>query len=187
MTENEIILRAQAGNRDAFHLLYEEHREKVFGLAYRYTRSVEDSEDILQETFIKAFKGLKTYQTGGEGSFSAWIVKIGFHCAVENLRRKKRSRDFDHIPLAELFEEPAAGDPDPDRTVAAIRACEWVEAAQERLSARQRVVFDLRYRQHLAIKEIADQLNCGESSVKSQLSRAVIKLRKQLEPAWGKL
>lgn len=187
MTENEIILRAQEGNRDAFHLLYEEHREKIFQLAYRYTRSVEDSEDVLQETFIKAFKGLKTYQTGGEGSFAAWIATIGFHCAIENLRGKKRRKDFDHVSLADLFEEPAAGDPDPDRAVAATRTLEWVEAAQERLSARQRVVFDLRFRRHLAIKEIADRLNCGESSVKSQLSRAVVKLRKQLEPAWGKL
>ena len=187
MTENATILQAKEGNRDAFRRLYEEHREKIFRMAYRYTRSAQDSEDVLQETFIKAFKGLKAFDSGAEANFSAWISKIGLHCAIEHLRRTKRRMGGDHVSLSDLPQDPAAGDPEPDRALAAARTLDWVQEAQRRLPPRQQVVFDLRYRQHLAIKEIAVRMDCGESNVKTQLSRAVEKLRKQLEPAWGKL
>jgi RNA polymerase sigma-70 factor (ECF subfamily) len=186
MTEIATILQAREGNRDAFRSLYEEHREKIFRLAYRYTRSAEDAEDVLQETFIKAFKGLNSFDPDQESNFSAWISKIGLHCALDHLRRSKKRKGADHVSLSDLPQDPAASDPEPDRTVAAARAWEWVREAQHRLPPRQQVIFDLRYRQHLDIKEIAAQMDCGESNVKTQLSRAVDKLRKQLEPAWGK-
>ncbi len=187
MTEYATVLQAKEGNRDAFHLLYVENREMILRLAFRYTRSVEDSEDVLQETFIKAFKGLKSYKPGPGASFGSWISTIGIHCAIEHLRRMKSRRSGDHISLNDLSMEPAAGDPEPDRTVETVRAMGCVQAAQRSLSLRQQIIFDLRYRQHLDIKDIAARLDCGESNVKTQLSRAVDKLRKQLEPAWGKL
>jgi RNA polymerase sigma-70 factor (ECF subfamily) len=187
MTENATILQAKEGNKDAFRSLYAEHREKIYRLAYRYTRSAEDSEDVMQETFIKAFKGMKSFDPSTDANFSAWILKIGIHCAIEHLRRMKRRKGGDHISLNDLPHELAAGDPEPDRAVAAARTLDWIQAAQRRLPPRQQVIFDLRYGQHLDIKEIAARMDCGESNVKTQLSRAVAKLRKQLEPAWGKL
>jgi len=186
MTEKAIILQAREGNRDAFRSLYEEHREMIFRLAYRYTRSAEDSEDVLQETFIKAFNGLKAFDPGAETNFPAWIAKIGTHCALDHLRWTKRRKDSDHVSLTDLFQEPMAADPEPDEAVAASQTRDWIHAAQRRLPPRQQIAFDLRYGQHLAIKEIAARLDCSESNIKTQLSRAVGKLRKQLEPAWGK-
>ena len=61
-----------------------------------------------------------------------------------------------------------------------------VRTAQDSLPPRQRIIFDLRFRDHLNIKEIAVRMDCGESNVKTQLARAVGKLRKKFEPAWGK-
>lgn len=186
MNENATILQAKEGNKDAFRRLYEEHRERIFRLAYRYTRSAQDAEDVMQETFIKAFKGISSFDPGADANFPAWISKIGVHCAIEHLRRTKSRKGGDHISLSDLPHELEAGDPEPDRAVAAVRAWESIQAAQRRLPPRQRVIFDMRYREHLDIKEIAARMDCGESNVKTQLSRAVVKLRKQLEPAWGK-
>jgi RNA polymerase sigma-70 factor (ECF subfamily) len=186
MTESDAILGAQEGSRDAFRWLYESYREKIFSLAYHYTRSTEDAEDVLQETFIRAFKGLKTFESGPESRFGAWISTIGLRCVFMHLRRTKRRKSSDHVSLTDLVREPAAEDPEPDRAVAAARTLKWIQAAQRDLPPRQQVAFDLRYRQHLAIKEIAARMNCGESNIKTQLSRAVEKLRKQLDPLWGK-
>ena len=187
MTENATIFQAQGGDRDAFRRLYEEHRERIYRMAYRYTRSAEDAEDVMQETFIKAFKGISSFDSGANANFPAWIFKIGIHCAIEHLRRMKRRKGADHVSLNDLPVELAAGDPEPDRAVAAARTFDSIAAAQKALPPRQQIIFDLRYRQHLDIKEIAARMDCGESNVKTQLSRAVEKLRKQLEPAWGKL
>jgi RNA polymerase sigma-70 factor (ECF subfamily) len=187
VTENEIIRQAQSGNRDAFRLLYEGHREKIFRLAYRYTRSTEDAEDVLQETFIRAFKGLSSYNAHSEASnFSAWIGTIGMHCAVAQLRRMKSQKRRGAVSLEELSREPEASDPPPENRVSASRALALVRTAQDSLPPRQRIIFDLRYGEHLNIKEIAARMDCGESNVKTQLSRAVGKLRKIFEPIWGK-
>jgi len=185
MTENAIVRLAQEGNRDAFRRLYEEHRERIFRLAFRYTRSEEDAEDVLQETFIRAFKGLHSYAAEGDSNFTAWITTIGLHCAVAHLRRMKSRKKQDEVSLNDLTREPASADPDPERAAAAAQALALVRKARERLSPRQRIIFDLRYNEHLDIKEIAARMDCGESNVKTQLSRAVDKLRKQFEPAWG--
>jgi len=186
MTEDQIIQQAREGSRDAFRLLYQEHRERIFRLAYSATRSAEDAEDVMQETFIKAFKGLRSFSPGPGSSFAAWLTTIGLHCAIGHLRRAKARRGGDHVSLGDLPQAPAAGSPAPDRTAAAARAWEAGREAEAALSPVQHVVFDLRYRQHLDIKEIAARLDRGESSVKTQLARAVAKLRRRLEPDWGK-
>jgi RNA polymerase sigma-70 factor (ECF subfamily) len=62
MTDETILLRAREGHEDAFRQIYDNHREPIYRLAYRYTRSQEDAEDMMQETFIKAFKAIKTFK-----------------------------------------------------------------------------------------------------------------------------
>jgi len=185
MTEALTILLAKEGNKDAFRQLYDEHRERVYRLAFRYTRSAQDSEDIMQETFIKAFRSLKTFDFGANSSFSTWLSKICIHSAIECLRKIKRRRGENFISLSDLPQDPQSPDPAPERTVAASRTVAWLHGAVHQLSPRQQVAFDLRYRQHLDIKEIAAQMGCSQSNIKTQLARSVDKLRKQLKPIWG--
>ncbi len=187
MTENAIVRQAREGSREAFRSLYESHRERIFRLAYKYTRSSEDAEDILQETFIRAFRSLDSYDAEAvDSSFAAWIGTIGLHCAVAHLRRMQSRKRWGTVSLNDLAREPEAADPAPERAASASRALALVQSAREGLPPRQRIIFDLRYGQHLDIKEIAARMDCGESNVKTQLARAVGKLRKQFEPAWGK-
>lgn len=187
MTEEMTVLLAKEGHRDAFRELFDRNREIVYRLAFRYVRSPQDAEDVMQETFIKAFKGIHRFDFKVGAGFSAWLGTICVHCAIEHLRRNKRRMEDARISLADLASEPASSNPSPERIAIARRTMSNVLEAYRRLSPGQQVIFDLRYRRHLDIKEIAAQMDCSPSNVKTQLSRSVAKLRKHLETVWGEL
>jgi RNA polymerase sigma-70 factor (ECF subfamily) len=84
------VLLAKEGNESAFRELYENNYETIYRLAYRYSRSPEDAEDIMQDTFIKAFKSIKKFDFSISSNFSAWIYQIGLNCSLDYLRKRKR-------------------------------------------------------------------------------------------------
>ncbi|MDH4197377.1 MAG: sigma-70 family RNA polymerase sigma factor [Candidatus Aminicenantes bacterium] len=186
MPDDVTVVLAKEGNRDAFHRLYEEHRERVFRTAYRYSGRREDAEDIMQETFIKAFSRLRTFDFRVSPNFSSWLLSICINTALDSLRRRERRRDAKHVSLADLPAEIPAGDPGPEETAAHRLAVERVRETLRILSPQQRAMFDMRYTEHMDIKDIAGDLGCSESNVKTQLFRALGKLRKTLDPEWGK-
>jgi RNA polymerase sigma-70 factor, ECF subfamily len=185
MTEETNILLAKEGHRSAFHSLYEAHRLKVYRIAYRYTRSQPDAEDILQETFIRAFKGINSFDFSQGAGFEGWVCRICVNCAIEFFRRNKRRKKDKSISLNDLTSDPQANSDSPETTVQIRQTFQKIRDSLSILSPRQRVIFDLRYSQNYNIREIADVLHCSESSIKTQLSRSVSKLRKKLEPLWG--
>jgi RNA polymerase sigma-70 factor (ECF subfamily) len=187
MTDETTVLLAKEGQREAFRTLYDRNREYIFRLAIRYVRSHQDAEDVMQETFIKAFKGIGRFDFRVGSSFAAWLGTICVHCAIEHLRRSRRRSDETQMSLSDLPQEPASTDPSPERAAIARRSLSDVERAYRQLSPSQQVIFDLRHRQHLDIKEIAVRMDCSESNIKTQLGRSVAKLRKFLEPLWGEL
>ena len=187
MTDEATIHLAKEGQPEAFRTLYDRNRESVYGLAFRYVRSPQDAEDVMQETFIKAFKGIRRFDFKAGSSFAAWLGTICVHCAIEHFRRSRRRSAEVQMSLSDLPQEPASADPSPERAVLARRSLSDVERTYRRLSPSQQVIFDLRHRQHLDIKEIAARMDCSESNVKTQLGRSVAKLRKFLEPRWGEL
>ena len=179
-----IILLAQEGNERAFRKLYEDNYEMIYRLAYRYSKSRQDAEDILQETFIKAFKEIHRFDLGVSTHFSAWIYRIGIHCSLDYLRKRKR-RKIDQIDsLSHLHAEPEDRGPSPEQEAIANQTISRVKGALHVLSPKQRVIFDLRHFQHRALEDISDRLQCSPSTVKKQLQRAILKLRHQLEPLW---
>jgi RNA polymerase sigma-70 factor (ECF subfamily) len=179
-----IILLAKEGNERAFRQLYEDNYEMIYRLAYRYSRSPQDAEDIMQETFIKAFREIDKFDLGVSTRFSAWIYRIGMRCSLDYLRKRK-SRRADRVEsLTHTYAEPEAQDPSPEQSAIANQTIARVRNALHLLSPKQRVIFDLRHFQHRALDEISDRLQCSPSTVKKQLQRAVLKLRRQLEPLW---
>lgn len=185
-TNNELaILLAKEGQEIAFRELYENNYEMVYRLAYRYSRSQQDAEDIMQETFIKAFKNIKRFDFNISTNFSSWIYQIGLHCAFDHLRRIKKRKIGQTQSLSDLPSEPEARDSSPEKSAIESQTLAQVKGALHMLSPKQRIIFDLRHLQHMAIKEIAGHVECSESTVKKHLQRAVSKLREQLEPLWG--
>jgi RNA polymerase sigma-70 factor (ECF subfamily) len=179
-----VILLAKEGNERAIRQLYEDNYEMIYRLAYRYSRSQQDAEDIMQETFIKAFKEIRKFDLGVSTHFSAWIYRIGIRCSLDYLRKRKRRKVDQVDSLTHLHTEPEAPGPSPEQSAIANQTISRVKNALHLLSPKQRVIFDLRHFQHRAPEEISDRLQCSPSTVKKQLQRAVLKLRHQLEPLW---
>jgi len=180
-----VILLAKEGTESAFRELYENNYAMIFRLAYRYTKSQQDAEDIMQETFIKAFKGIKSFDFNISANFSAWIYQVGLHCTLDYMRKSKRRKISQTESLSDFPVEPEAQGSSPEKSAIASQTIAQVKNALHTLSPKQRVIFDLRHLQHMAIKEIAEHLQCSQSTVKKQLQRAVSRLRHHLEPLWG--
>jgi RNA polymerase sigma-70 factor (ECF subfamily) len=179
-----VILLAKEGDESAFRELYENNYDMIYRLAYHYSKSQQDAEDIMQETFIKAFKGIKKFDFNISSNFSAWIYQIGLHCSIDHLRKRKKRKIYQTDSLTDIRSEPEAQDLSPEKTAIANQTIFQVKNALEILSPRQRLIFDLRHLQHRTLKEISDRLHCNKSTVLKHLQRAVSKLRNQLEPLW---
>lgn len=179
-----LILLAKKGDESAFRELYETHYERIYRLAFRYVKSQPDAEDILQETFIKAFKAIPKFNFDISTNFSAWIYQICVNCSFDYHRKRKKRKSDQTASLSEIYWEPEAQDDSPEKMAITNQAVQQVKNAMDILSPKQRIIFDLRHLQHKALKEISDRLQVSPSTVKKQLERAVAKLRIQLEPLW---
>jgi RNA polymerase sigma-70 factor (ECF subfamily) len=179
-----LILMAKQGDESAFRGLYESHYEMIYRLAYKYVKSQPDAEDILQETFIKAFKAIQKFDFNISSNFSAWIYQICVRCSYDFHRKRKKIKSDQTSSLSEMYTEPEAQNSSPENAAISSQTMQQVKDAMSVLSPKQRIIFDLRHLQHRALKEIADKLQISPSTVKKQLERSVAKLRIQLEPLW---
>lgn len=184
MREDNAVTLAKAGSEDGFRHLYEMHREIIYRLAYRYVGSSGDAEDLMQETFVKAFRNIKSFRYERTASFSAWLCRICINSVIGHLRKQKSRRIDRTVPLDEIDPEPSSKRPSPEKAAQTGQLLSLIRSAAENLSPRQRIIFDLRYSKHLEIAEIAEIIGASESSVKTHLSRSLANLRKELGPLW---
>ncbi|HEY3173822.1 MAG TPA: sigma-70 family RNA polymerase sigma factor [Thermoanaerobaculia bacterium] len=179
------VLPAEGSDTDSFRALVEEHSRMVFRVAYRMTGNVEDAEDVVQETFLKAHRSYEGFDA--RARFGTWIYRIAVNCAIDLLRRRsrrvvsRRSGDEEVDPIEVI---PSA-DPLPDRTAFAGQIGRNVASALSRLSERERAAFVLRHLEGMPIDGIADVLKIGPNAVKQTVFRAVQKLRRELAPMIG--
>ena len=184
MNTEAVLPQARANDEAVFKVIYDHHFSPVFRLALRYTSSVEDAEDIAQETFAKAFRHLGKVWSGDARSLGPWLRTICVHSSISHLRRAKRRDRGLLIPLDELMGEPASREASPEDRLYVTQAWARLDKAVAKLSLRQRAIFDLRFRQHKDLKEIAELLGCSESNVKTHVIRMLAKLRRRLAPLW---
>ena len=186
MPDDITVALAREGDRDALRRLYEGHREQVYRTAYRYCRSVQDAEDVMQETFLRAFSRIRTFDFRASAGFSSWLVSICINSAIDHLRRRERRNDRKYASLSALRQDVPSHNPSPEDAEIRRQAFEKIRDNLRILSPQQRVVFDMRYDRHMDIKDIAACLECSESNVKTQIFRSLKRLRKTLEPIWRK-
>jgi RNA polymerase sigma-70 factor (ECF subfamily) len=177
------VARARAGDREAFRVLVEKHSRNVFQLALRMTRSEEDAEDVVQETFLKAYRNLHRF--AGRSEFSTWIHSIAANCALD-LLRTRGPRELRMRPLeAEVLDAAAAGDAGPERAYFGGEVGHQVAQALDRLSVMERSAFVLRHFEGRTIAEIGWTLGVKSGAAKNCVFRAVAKLRRDLGPLVG--
>jgi RNA polymerase sigma-70 factor (ECF subfamily) len=176
----ETVQLAKEGNRNAMKILYNSHRKQILFLAYKYVRNLEDAEEILQDTFTKAYIALKKNKLKENNHFSSWLYRIGINVSLDLLRKQKKQ-------ITEPAEEKHLQQPDvspatPEQESLRLEMKQKIDQAICKLAPKQRMIFTLKHFQHLKIREIASHLQCSEGNVKKQLFRAVNTLKRELKP-----
>jgi len=182
--------------RSSFNILIERHARSVYFFVFRLVGNKEDSEDISQETFIKAWQKLSKFDT--EKSFKTWLFSIAKNTAVDKLRKKK-SISFSSLNISNnLDSDVSSGGSNtgtiadfesnimdtedlPDEIFAKKEAEENLRKALEKLSESQRLLIYLHVNEELTFEEIAEITENPMNTVKSQYRRAIIKLKTLLK------
>lgn len=178
-----VLAKARLGDSEAFRALVERHSRAAFRLAFRITRNEQDAEDVVQESFLKAYRHLGRFESRAD--FGTWLYRIVANCSIEHVRSGANRRDRRPEPLADLTTLPASQLPGPDRMAESAQIERRVAAALDDLSPLERAAFTLRHFEGRTIDEISGTLRLGTSAAKHAVFRAVKKLRVALKPLHG--
>ncbi len=185
MDSNELglVTKARAGDSDAFRVLVERHSRPLFRLAYRMTGNQQDAEDVVQDSFLRAYKQLARFDE--RASFGTWLYRIAVNCSLDLVRSRKRRNELT-TPGDSDMDDPVlslpAHDPTPDRIAMSGEVRDRVAEAMTELSASERTAFVLRHFEGMRIEDVSRVLGCQPGAAKHSVFRAVQKLRRALEP-----
>jgi RNA polymerase sigma-70 factor, ECF subfamily len=178
--ERAWIHRALQGDQSAFGQLVRAYERPVYNLAYRMLGNAEEAEDAAQETFLRAYTRLATYQP--ERKFVNWLLSIASHYCIDRLRRHARTPQIsldDTLPPLYL----ASDEERPDQAVDRKQEQERVRRVLETLPPDYRAAVVLRYWYEMSYEEIATTTGSTESAIKSRLHRARQMMAEQLHVA----
>ena len=178
MDEAQAIQRSQNGESDPFRFLVERYGKVLYGTAYLMTDDKGLAEDMVQETFLLAWRSLRSFRTGA--SFKPWVVRILVNRIMAE-RRKKSVPQTKAVQAAAALPDPST----PEQDALTREEQRRVRRAIDTLSQEARDAILLRYYSELTVPEIARALGWREGTVKSRLHRALSRLRELLrdEPA----
>ena len=183
LDEDVLVTQAREGDTQAFTTLVRRYEGKIFRLAMHVTQNREDAEDVLQETFMKAYEHLDQFK--GDSKFYTWIVRIAVNQALMKLRRRRTDKTVsmdEQIDTGEdtVVREIAAWDENPEQRFSRDEIGKIMDGAIESLDPIYRSVFVLRDVEDLSTEETADALGLSIPAVKSRLLRARLQLRERL-------
>ena len=178
-TDEQLVRKSQQDDERAFGELVSRYESKVYSLALKMVRNPEDAEDVLQDTFLRAYRGIKSFK--GNSTFSTWIYRITANSALMRLR--KRQLPTVSIDDADEREAPiniADWAPGPVEQMLNQETQAAMTEAIEALPPEFRQVFVLRDIEELSNAEVAEILDLSVAAVKSRLHRARLKVRNRL-------
>jgi RNA polymerase sigma-70 factor, ECF subfamily len=188
--EEDLVAAAKDGDEGAFETLFNRHQRRIVALAFRYTRVREDAEDILQQTFQKAFVHLQKFK--GKSSLSTWLTRIAINQALMLLRSRRGLRevliddsngDEEATPTREL----ADANPDPEASYLQKEKTQILSVAMRQLRPRMRKAIELRELGELSSRDTAAHLGVSIGTVKARVFHArrklAIALRRHTRPA----
>lgn len=171
--EKDWLILAQNGDSDAFANLVDAYQVAVYNLCFRMLGDPYEAEDAAQETFLRAYNAMKTYDS--KRSFSTWILSIGAHYCIDQLRRKRLNiTHIEDTPYLEL-RDPGPG---PEISLSDSEQQKRIRSLLDVLGDTDRAVVIMFYWYEFSYEEIANALNLSLSAVKSRLHRARIQLAK---------
>lgn len=185
ISDEAAVRGVRSGDKDAFRPLVERYSHMIFVLAYRMTSSESDAEEIVQETFLRAYRALPGFEA--RANFATWIYRIATNCSLDLLKRRKSQPQDTPEPAGEEEESPeslvASSQPDPERQAYSAEVQEKITQAMVLLTPVEKAAFVLRHFEGRSVEEIAVALKVKRDAAKQSVFRAVQKLRAALAPA----
>ena len=181
LSDMDILAQVSAGNVDAYGKIVGRYNGRLYNFIYRFVGDRETAEDIVQETFLRAFRKRKEYRA--IANFSTWLFTIAGNLAKSELRRRKRWRMFS----LERDEETDTGMDLPDESARPDRVAEssiadvQIQEAIASLPDNYRQVILLRDVEGMSYQEISEIVDCPVGTVKSRVNRARLKLQQKLK------
>lgn len=183
-SDSAAVAQARAGDPGAFRVLVERHSRHLFRLAYRMTGQQQDAEDVVQETFLRAYRQLGRFDE--RAGFGTWLYRIAANCALDLIRARKRRNEQTGAGTEDDAPDPIQALPDaaptPDRLAMSSQIERTVAGALDELSEMERTAFVLRHFEGMCIEDISRTLGVQPNAAKHSIFRAVQKLRRALEP-----
>ncbi len=177
-TDGSLIQRCREGDLEAFDRLVEKYQGRLYHSLVHWSGSHEDAEDIVQDTFVQAYRKLDSFQE--RSAFFTWLYRIAFNLAVSRSRRKKPEQSLE-TRVEEIGEEVAAADESAERQALRAEQVEQVRRAIAQLHDDHRAVLVLRELEGLCYETIAEILDLAPGTVRSRLHRARMQLRELLK------
>lgn len=177
-SDEQLIDRTLAGQRDAFGLLVQRYQDRLYNNIAHVTATAEDGRDVVQEAFLQAYLKLDTFQRSS--AFFTWLYRIAFNAAVSGRRRVRPSVSLDVFreEAGQQLSDPQAA---PAAQVEQQERADGVHAALQTLSAEHRAILTLREMDGCSYEEIAELLELPVGTVRSRLHRARLQLKDQLQ------
>jgi RNA polymerase sigma-70 factor (ECF subfamily) len=183
-TDAATVALARDGDSEAFRALVERHGRAVFRLAHRMTGNAQDAEDVVQETFLKAYKQLGRFES--RANFGTWLHRIAVNCSIDLIRsrpHRETGHDADDLEhFGAVSEVVESGQKTPERLMLSTEVYERVSSAMGGLSQMERAAFVLRHFEGQSIDDISRSLGLKVNATKHSIFRAVRKMRTALEP-----
>jgi RNA polymerase sigma-70 factor, ECF subfamily len=178
--DRELMTRMAGGDQESLSELMRRHHQRLFRIAFGYVRDAHDAQEVVQETFVKAFRSAARWD--GSAEVAPWLTRIAINESIDRYRRARRRRAVEE-PLAPEGAHDGrwtAEGPSPERRMLGQELRARLDAALLALPERQRAIFVLRHYQGLELSEIAGALDMRLGTVKSGLHRALERLRELL-------
>jgi RNA polymerase sigma-70 factor (ECF subfamily) len=168
MSDTAIVGLVLAGDHDVFAVLVERYKDAVQNLAYRLLGNITEAEDVMQETFVRAYTQLITYKPAHK--FSTWLLSIASHLAIDQLRRRRfLALPLEDVPFLEWIIDMGIS---PEQSALQGEQQDEIQSYLQRLPSKYRAVIVLRYWHDFSYEEIAQTLNLTPTLVKARLHRA---------------
>lgn len=182
MTDEQLVCDYSNGNNLAFDILLERHKRSVYNYIFFTVRNRELTEDIFQETFIKAIVTIKQGRYTESGKFRAWISRIAHNLIIDHFRQEKNENTVsnDEAPV-DLLNNPTLCDGTIEDELIKVQITSDIRKLISFLPENQREVLEMRYYQDLSFKEIADQTGVSINTALGRMRYAILNMRRMAE------